>query len=100
MKESKPFLTNMAVFCYICSDLIYSRYSGHWVSCRCGACFIDQTMYYSRIGGYPDKMEQIPIEIKNPDLHIKLRQEYYLEEYQKASQALEKEIKRDEENIN
>jgi hypothetical protein len=39
-------------------------------------------------------MEQIPISISNPDLHFKLRKEYWLEEYQKASQELEKSSKK------
>lgn len=49
------------VRCRKCDDVIYSRYSGEFVSCKCGAIFVDQTEWYGRYGGNSedfDRMEQ------------------------------------------
>lgn len=37
--------------CSTCKDRIFSRYSGEFVSCKCGESFVDQTPYYGRYGG-------------------------------------------------
>jgi hypothetical protein len=37
--------------CLDCGEQIHSRYSGQFVSCSCGAIYIDSTPYYSRYGG-------------------------------------------------
>lgn len=34
--------------CARCSDIIFSRYDGEYVSCKCGAIAVDQTPYYER----------------------------------------------------
>lgn len=36
--------------CKKCGDKIYSRYSGEFRTCTCGAIFIDETEYYCRYG--------------------------------------------------
>ena len=36
--------------CIQCGEVIFSRYSGEFVSCSCGN-YVDQTMHYIRIGG-------------------------------------------------
>jgi len=37
--------------CAKCGDKIYSKYQGHFVSCKCGAISVDQTKYYARYLG-------------------------------------------------
>lgn len=39
--------------CRKCGDTIYSKWSGHFVSCKCKSCMIDQTEYYARQLGDP-----------------------------------------------
>lgn len=36
------------VLCKCCDDVIWSKYSGEFVRCKCGSCAVDQTEYYSR----------------------------------------------------
>lgn len=43
--------------CLECGDIIESDGYGKWVSCSCGKCYIDETDYYCRVGGDPNKME-------------------------------------------
>lgn len=39
--------------CARCDDIIYSRFSGEFVSCKCGEISVDATRYYVRcIGDY------------------------------------------------
>lgn len=47
MKEFKPTL----VECEICRDLIYSKFPGHFVRCRCGKTACDQTESFIRVVG-------------------------------------------------
>ncbi len=47
MREFKPRL----VQCEICRDLIYSKFPGHFVRCRCGKTACDQTGSFIRIIG-------------------------------------------------
>jgi len=52
--EVKPFQGN-PVTCKKCGDVIFSRYSGEYTTCKCGAISVDQTPYYTRgIGNYED----------------------------------------------
>jgi len=37
--------------CLQCGDIIEGDKRGHCLSCSCGACYIDETPYYYRIGG-------------------------------------------------
>lgn len=39
------------VICPHCDDYIWSTYIGQFASCRCGACFVDETLFYMRWGG-------------------------------------------------
>ena len=43
--------------CKICNDIIESKYNGHWMQCKCGKCYIDETEYYCRIGGDKENWE-------------------------------------------
>ena len=45
--------------CADCEDIIYSRYPGEFVMCSCKAIYVDQTPYYSRYGGQPEKFIQV-----------------------------------------
>lgn len=45
--------------CRACLDVIYSRSSGEFRSCKCGSIYIDQTPYYSRHGGEPSNFERV-----------------------------------------
>lgn len=45
--------------CTKCEDVIYSKYAGEWVPCKCGAIYIDSTPYYSRYGGNKEDIKQI-----------------------------------------
>lgn len=47
MREFKPSL----VECEICRDLIYSKFPGHFVRCRCGITACDQTGSFIRVIG-------------------------------------------------
>lgn len=40
--------------CLVCDDEVFSRFSGEYKSCQCGAIAIDQTPYYYRIVGDHD----------------------------------------------
>lgn len=43
------------VTCAKCNDVIYSKYSGAFTTCKCGAISVDQTPHYSRwIGNRED----------------------------------------------
>lgn len=37
--------------CLNCKDIIYSKYDGQYVTCKCGALSVDQTPYYARFIG-------------------------------------------------
>lgn len=42
-----------------CDDIISSAWEGHFKQCSCGEAFVDETKYYTRLGG-----KVIPIEEK------------------------------------
>lgn len=44
--------------CLSCLEIIFSKYPGQWVACKCFknevgnvGCYIDSTEYYTRVGG-------------------------------------------------
>lgn len=41
------------VECVQCGDVIWSRYSGEFRTCKCGAIAIDSTPHYTRYIGNP-----------------------------------------------
>lgn len=41
------------VMCRKCCTMIWSDRSGEFVSCECGAIYVDQTPHYARYGGDP-----------------------------------------------
>lgn len=53
-KPEPPFIGN-PIECAKCHDVIFSKYYGQFVTCKCGAISVDQTPYYSRyIGNMSD----------------------------------------------
>ena len=40
--------------CLKCNDIIEGDKKGHLISCKCNACYIDETPFYCRIGGDPE----------------------------------------------
>ena len=51
------------VQCKVCKDVIWSRYEGEFVSCRCKAISVDQTEHYMRRIGAPENF----LEVKDED---------------------------------
>lgn len=45
--------------CRKCKDIIYSKFSGQFVQCSCGAIAVDQTPYYSRWIGDAGNFEEV-----------------------------------------
>ena len=44
--------------CPKCGDEIASKWPGDFVVCTCGECFVDQTEYYIRVGGFPEEVKE------------------------------------------
>ena len=76
--------------CLKCNDIIEGDRLGHLISCSCGACFIDETPYYYRIGGDPEFITVFDNDgnekgmIQEAESHLKIpdridRIEYYLD---------------------
>jgi hypothetical protein len=61
-EDLKPW--QLRTRCRRCQDVIYSRYSGEFRSCRCGAIFVDQTTHYARMGGEAEDFEILDQEDK------------------------------------
>jgi len=51
IKKPKPLENVVQLYCNKCCDTIWSRYSGEYVSCKCGAIAVDQTEFYTRMIG-------------------------------------------------
>ena len=45
--------------CLHCEDVIYSKYSGEYVECKCKSIAVDQTPYYSRFIGAPHLFKKV-----------------------------------------
>ncbi len=60
MKDSKRRkITRNALVCMDCDDLIESKYRHDFVSCKCGAIFVDGGHDYLRHGGDWEKMIEL-----------------------------------------
>lgn len=44
--------------CTKCEDVIWSKYPGQLVSCKCGECYVDQTRDYMRLSGVLEMVEE------------------------------------------
>lgn len=51
IKKPKPLENVAYLYCKICGDTVHSKWSGDYVSCKCGRISIDQTHEYTRIIG-------------------------------------------------
>ena len=51
MSQSQKSFKGPTYKCPHCHDLIFSSYSGEFVSCSCKKCFVDSTRHYTRVGG-------------------------------------------------
>ncbi len=49
----------LKVQCGTCKDIFWSRYSGEYRTCKCGASAIDTTSWYSRFIGNPKAVDNI-----------------------------------------
>ena len=63
--DEKP--THSAIRCKKCGDVIESKYRHDWVSCSCGACFVDGGYDYCRIGGNFEDIEVLATAGENGD---------------------------------
>jgi len=64
IKKPKPLENVVHLYCKICGDTIHSKWSGDYVSCKCGRAAIDQTHEYTRIIGFECDYEIIQEEVK------------------------------------
>lgn len=55
----EPPFTGKEYECAKCGDKIHSRYSGEFVTCKCGAISVDSTPYYTRFIGNPQDFKHI-----------------------------------------
>ena len=53
--------------CKLCNDIIESKYRHDFVSCKCGAIFIDGGRDYLRCGGSPETFEDLSEWIESAD---------------------------------
>jgi hypothetical protein len=51
-------ITNKAR-CKKCQDVVESKFTHDFVSCKCGAMFVDGGKSYLRRGGYPENIEEL-----------------------------------------
>jgi len=63
IKKKAPLKDVIQLYCKLCCSTIYSRYSGEYVTCKCGSIAIDQTHEYTRLIGnecdYEIKQEEM-----------------------------------------
>lgn len=50
-RPKKGLFVPKAVYVPCCKDWIWSNWSGHYESCKCGSSAVDQTAYYMRLTG-------------------------------------------------
>ena len=51
IKKPKPLENVAYLYCKICGYTVHSKWSGDYVSCKCGKIGVDQTEYYTRMIG-------------------------------------------------
>jgi hypothetical protein len=64
--DAQTILRNM-MRCKKCDTIIESRHRHDWVSCQCGAIFIDGGKDYLRRGGDPEAMEDLTVFSDDPN---------------------------------
>jgi len=67
-----------AIKCPYCKDTVYSRARHDFKVCRCGNCFIDGGLKYTRVGWTEeDKPPPIVFELEVNSNEIKLHNDFY-----------------------
>lgn len=69
----------MVIRCKLCKDILIGDMRGTFISCTCGACFIDETKYYTRIGGEERHIEYISNEEAAKELLNKIKNNTFIE---------------------
>ncbi len=64
IKKPKPLENVVNLYCKICGDTVHSKWSGDYVSCKCGRAAIDQAHEYTRLIGNECDYEIIQEEVK------------------------------------
>lgn len=59
MNNKKPFEAKTKLRCAKCDDVVFSKYSGDWSKCKCGAIYVDETDHYCRMGGNAEDIIRI-----------------------------------------
>ena len=49
----------MKIRCKKCNTIIEGDGKGTFIECKCGACYIDETKWYVRVGGNLEDIEEI-----------------------------------------
>ena len=42
-----------------CGDILEGDKKGTFIQCSCKSCYIDETLYYFRVGGNPEDIEEV-----------------------------------------
>ena len=67
--------------CLKCGDIIEGDRQGTFITCKCKACYIDETPYYYRVGGDPEFIAIVKENgeeqtlIKEAEVHLKTQNE-------------------------
>lgn len=59
MNEKRRKLIKNSLKCRKCGDVITSRFTHDFVSCKCGAIFVDGGLEYMRYGGETENIEDL-----------------------------------------
>lgn len=65
IKKPKPLENVAYLYCKICGDTVHSKWSGDYVSCKCGRAAIDQTHEYTRLIGNEGVIKKVAEEYKS-----------------------------------
>lgn len=49
----------MKIKCKKCNDIIQGDKKGTFIQCKCKSCYIDETLYYVRVGGNIEDIEEV-----------------------------------------
>ena len=49
----------MKIRCKKCNTIIEGDKLGTFIFCKCGECYIDETIFYTRVGGDPEFINEV-----------------------------------------
>lgn len=49
----------MKIRCKKCNDIIEGDGKGTYIQCKCKSCYIDETKWYTRVGGKLEDIEEV-----------------------------------------